>query len=282
MKADSLPFFALAAALALARPPLAANAAPANPNSHFANIDQLIHQPVVSNTAPKAPSVVPKAASPQKPAPPQTAAAPAAAVPTPAAPIVVADTNATGPAPISLTGYVPDDKYKLRVGDKISLQILEDRDAPKGLLVADSGELDAPYVGRVAAADKTCRELAQELKSQLEKEYYYRATVIIAVDVFNKILGRIYVWGQVKQQGPVELLVNEDLTVGKAVLRAGGFGDFADEKHVQVIRPGGTNGAPAQSFTLNMVEILKKGKTDKDMVLQPGDSINVPSRIWNF
>ena len=98
--------------------------------------------------------------------------------------------------------------------------------------------MDAPYVGRVAAADKTCKELAQELKAQLEKEYYYRATVIIAVDVFNKILGRIYVWGQVKQQGPIDLLVNEDLTVGKAVLRAGGFGDFADEKHVQVIRPG--------------------------------------------
>src|SRR5207249_5673926 len=103
MKADSLAFFALAAAVALARPPLAANAAPANPNSHFANIDQLIHQPVVSNTAPQA-------TSPQKPAPPQTAAAPAAAVPTPAAPTAVADTNATGPAPISLTGYVPDDK----------------------------------------------------------------------------------------------------------------------------------------------------------------------------
>src|ERR1051325_3405109 len=31
----------------------------------------------------------------------------------------------------SLSGYVPDDKYRLRAGDKVSLQILEDRDLPK-------------------------------------------------------------------------------------------------------------------------------------------------------
>src|SRR5438477_5663274 len=100
------------------------------------------------------------------------------------------------PAPVVATrsGYVADDKYKLRAGDKVSLQIIEDRDAPKSLVVADSGELDIPYIGRVAAAEKTCKQIAGELKALLEKEYYYRATVVLALDVANKFLGRIYVW----------------------------------------------------------------------------------------
>ena len=191
-------------------------------------------------------------------------------------------TNAAGAAPASLSGYVPDDKYKLRVGDKISLQILEDRDAPRGLVVADSGELDVPYVGRVAAADKTCKQLAEELKARLEKEYYYRATVIIALDVANKFLGRIYVWGQVRSQGPIDLGVNENLTVGKAILRAGGFGDFANKKRVKVVRGGGTEGAAKQSFELNLIDILEKGQTERDVVLQPDDFIIVPSRLINF
>ena len=191
-------------------------------------------------------------------------------------------TNAAGAAPASLSGYVPDDKYKLRVGDKISLQILEDRDAPRGLMVADSGELDVPYVGRVAAADKTCKQLAEELKARLEKEYYYRATVIIALDVANKFLGRIYVWGQVRSQGPIDLGVNENLTVGKAILRAGGFGDFANKKRVKVVRGGGTEGAAKQSFELNLIDILEKGQTERDVVLQPDDFIIVPSRLINF
>jgi protein involved in polysaccharide export with SLBB domain len=191
-------------------------------------------------------------------------------------------TNATGSGPVSLSGYVPDDKYKLRVGDKISLQILEDRDAPKSLVVADSGELDVPYIGRVAASDKTCKQLADELKARLEKEYYHRATVIIALDVANKLLGRVYVWGQVRQQGAIDVAVNEHLTAGKAILRAGGFGDFANKKRVKLIRGGGADGTGKQTFELNMVEILERGQTEKDVVLQPDDFIIVPSRLINF
>ena len=194
----------------------------------------------------------------------------------------IAGTNATATTAVSLNGYVPDDKYKLRVGDKISLQILEDRDLPKGLVVADSGELDVPYVGRVAASDKTCKQLAEELKTRLEAEYYYRATVIIALDAANKLLGRIYVWGQVRNQGPIDIAVNENLTAGKAILRAGGFGDFANKKRVKIVRGGGVEGTSKQSFELNMVDILEKGKTEKDVTLQPDDFIIVPSRLINF
>jgi protein involved in polysaccharide export with SLBB domain len=188
----------------------------------------------------------------------------------------------TPSAPASLSGYVPDDKYKLRVGDRISLQIMEDRELPKSLMVADSGEVDVPYVGRVAASDKTCHQLADDLKAQLEKEYYYRATVIIALDVVNKFLGRVYVWGQVKNQGPVDIAVNENLTAGKAILRAGGFGDFANKKKIKVVRGGTVENPGKQNFELNMVDILESGKTEKDVVLQPDDFIIVPSRLINF
>jgi protein involved in polysaccharide export with SLBB domain len=188
----------------------------------------------------------------------------------------VSTTNAAA----ALSGYVADDKYKLRAGDKVSLQITEDKEPPKSLVVADSGELDIPYVGRVMAADKTCKQLAGELKTLLEKEYYYRATVILALDAANKLLGRIYVWGQVRNQGPIDITLNENLTAGKAILRAGGFADFANRKRVKVVRGAGPEGK--KNFELNMTEILEQGKTEKDIILQPDDSIIVPSRLINF
>lgn len=195
-----------------------------------------------------------------------------------AAPTAVV-TNATLP---SLIGYVPDDKYKLRVGDRISFQIVEDRDVPKGLVVADSGEVDMVYLGRVAAADKTCKQLADELKARLEKKYYYHATVIVALDVANRVLGRIYIWGQVRNQGPMEIAINENLTVGKAIMRAGGLGDFANKKRVKLIRGAGPNGSAKQNVELNLFEILDEGKSEKDVVLQPDDLIIVPSRLVSF
>ena len=197
--------------------------------------------------------------------------------------VVATGTNLSSVLPANLTGYVPDDKYKLRAGDRVAFQVLEDRDAPKSLVVTDSGELDVPYLGRLAASDKTCKQLGDELKQQLEKEYYYRATVVLALDVANKYVGRLYLWGQVRNQGPIDMLVNENLTVGKAILRAGGFGDFANKKKVKVVRGGGAGGAEGkQTFELNMVEILEEGKTEKDIALQPDDFILVPSRLINF
>jgi protein involved in polysaccharide export with SLBB domain len=148
--------------------------------------------------------------------------------------------------------------------------------------VADSGDLDVPYVGRVPAADKTCKQLADELKTQLEKEYYHRATVVIALDLANKLLGRVYVWGQVRNQGPIDMALNENLTAGKAILRAGGFADFANKKRVKVIRGAGADGTGKRTFELNMVDILEKGKSEEDVVLQPDDFIIVPSRLINF
>jgi protein involved in polysaccharide export with SLBB domain len=107
---------------------------------------------------------------------------------------------------------------------------------------------------------------------------------VLALDTANKLLGRVYVWGQVKAQGPVDMIVGDNLTAGKAILRAGGFGDFANKKKVRVLRGASLAGAgtPKQMFELNMVEILEQGKTEKDVILLPDDFIIVSSRLINF
>lgn len=191
----------------------------------------------------------------------------------------VVATNST-PGETTVGSYVLDDKYKLSPGDKVSFQILEDRDPPKSLIVTDSGELDVPYIGRVVAANKTCRQLANELKAQLEKEYYYRASVVLALDAATKIRGKVYIWGQVRNQGPIEIPSGENFTVGKAILRAGGFGDFAKKTAVKLIRS--DENGKKETFELDMEQILEKGKTEEDMTVQPDDFIIVPERLVNF
>src|SRR5262245_19443673 len=62
---------------------------------------------------------------------------------------------------ISLPGS--ERTYRLRAGDKISFQVKEDKEPSKVLVVADSGDLDFPCLGRVMAAGKTCSELADEV-----------------------------------------------------------------------------------------------------------------------
>lgn len=172
-----------------------------------------------------------------------------------------------------------DDNYRLAIGDSINFQIMEDGDDPQSLTVMDSGDVEVPYIGRYPAAGKTCKELAKQVKTELEKKYYYRATVIISVkSVVSE--GVVYLEGGVKTPGPLEMPRDDVLTVSKAILRAGGFDDYADEKHVRVTRRGenGTNDV----FIVNVAAVLNKGHTEDDRQVEPGDLIFIPEKTINW
>jgi len=106
--------------------------------------------------------------------------------------------------------------------------------------------------------------------------------VVLSLNIANRLWGRVYILGQVRQQGPLDVQVNENLTAGKAILRAGGFADFANKKKVTVVRANSDPKGKPQTFDLDMTQILEEGKIEKDIVLQPNDLIIVPSRLINF
>ncbi len=192
--------------------------------------------------------------------------------------VAVAGTNTA-----LLSADALDDTVKLGLGDRLSFRILEDKDDPKTLMVADSGELEVPYLGRVMAKGKTCRVLASEIKTALEKKYYYHATVILDVDLLSKSHGRVYIAGRVHVPGFQDIPTDETYTAGKAILRAGGFTDFADKRHVKITRKQ-TAGGTAQDVVqiVDLGAVLERGQEDKDVALQPDDLIYVPARMVNF
>ncbi len=173
---------------------------------------------------------------------------------------------------------VLDDKKRLGSNDYVSFRVVEDRDnESQQLRINDNGELEVPYAGLVPAAGRTCKQLAYAVKAALEREYYYNATVIIAVNrVSEKSRGKIYVYGSVKGQGPQEIPADETYTISKAVIRAGGFGDFANKRKVKLTRKSG------QDVILDLKRVIEEGRTDEDVVLQPDDQIYVPQRLINM
>lgn len=189
-------------------------------------------------------------------------------------------TNA--PASTNSLAQPLDDKHKLVIGDRLSFKIKEDEEDPKSLIVADNGELEVPYIGRVTAETKTCKQLAQEIKTALEKDYYYTATVSIAVDLMAKTHGRVYLIGALRMPGPQDIPSDEVLTLSKAILRSGGFSDFADKKNVKITRKTGPNESDKQTFVVNVGEIYDKGAVESDIQLEPGDMILVPDRKIRF
>ena len=175
-----------------------------------------------------------------------------------------------------------DDQYRLAIGDRISFRIEEDENEPMPLIVMDSGDLEVPYIGHYPAAGKTCKELAQALKVELEKAYYYRATVIISVDLMTKSRGKVYLVGPVRMPGPEDIPSDEVLTLSKAILRAGGFTDFADKHNVKITRQESAGKSGKVTLVVDVGQIFDKGKTENDVALKPGDLIYIPERMIRF
>jgi len=176
---------------------------------------------------------------------------------------------------------VLDDKYKLVIGDQLSYRVIEDEDDPVALLVTDSGEIQVPYLGRYPAEGKTCKELAAAIKTELEKNYYKQASVIVAVNAKPRSRGKVYLFGSVRAPGSLEISSDEKLTVSRAILRAGGFTDFANQKKVEIARVDG-NGK-STTITVDVSRILgKPGDLASDVVLQPEDLITVSDRMIRF
>jgi protein involved in polysaccharide export with SLBB domain len=143
--------------------------------------------------------------------------------------------------------------------------------------------LDIPELGLITAAGKTCKELAFQIKSNLLQTTYYRATVIIGIDLLNKTMSgrRIYLAGEIRRPGPQEIPAGQIWTVSKAILSAGGFTEYANKKEVRLVRSASASG-PGKTIILNIADIWEKGHTELDLPVEAEDLIFVPGRAVNF
>lgn len=197
-------------------------------------------------------------------------------------PVAAAATNTAGHRTTINSMAELDNTHKLGPGDRVTYRVMEDQDEPVSLIITDSGELPVPYLGLVRATGKTSLAVAKEIKNMLERQHYYQATVIIAVELVNKtrVTGKVYVTGHVRNPGGFDIPAGESFTVSKAILKAGGFSDFSDRRRVRIVRATGPDNK--KTFVVNVQEIWDKGKLEDDIEIQPDDMIVVSGRLVNF
>jgi polysaccharide export outer membrane protein len=180
----------------------------------------------------------------------------------------------------------PADRDKvLGAGDIVTLEILEDKAAPVPKRVSDTGDLDVPYIGRVHVAGRNCSEAAAQISKLLEAEYYFTATVRLAIDQVsnvkaNGIAGKIYLSGDVKAPGPQEIPPGEKLTVSGAVVKAGGGTQFADLRKTKVTRK--NKDGTSKTIIVDVKAVLEQGKLEQDVELMDGDFVFVPRRLFTW
>jgi protein involved in polysaccharide export with SLBB domain len=160
----------------------------------------------------------------------------------------------------------------LRVGDPIELKIggvpaEEQQQVNNTYTVDTTGAINLPYINKVHAEGLTPAQLAQAIEgSYRANKVFTNPTVTILMQPTARFVN---VGGAVR--APNRIPFTEDITLLSAINAAGGFNDFADQKHVRLLR-----GNSAKVYDIRQF----RRDPSLDPKLQPGDRIEVPQSFF--
>ena len=171
----------------------------------------------------------------------------------------------------------PPEAYRIGRGDKLSIKFFSHPELNEtDLLVRPDGFISPQIINEIRAEGQT----VAELRTALERAYNeILLQPIITVSVVDFVTPRIFVGGQINKPGRYD--IREAGTLVQAIFLAGGFTANARRSMVIHARPNGQGDWQIQ--TANVMKILERKGTEKDLVLQDGDYVFVPdSKIYQL
>jgi len=160
----------------------------------------------------------------------------------------------------------------LRIGDPVELKIggvpAEDQNQVNNTYSVDvGGSVNLPYIGKVHAEGLTPAQLSRSIEESFRSNKIYsnpNITILMAPTArFVNVGGSV--------RSPSRVPFTEDMTLLTAINAAGGFNDFADQRHVRLLR--------GNDATVYDVRRFRKDPS-QDVRLRPGDKIEVPQSFF--
>ena len=183
---------------------------------------------------------------------------------------------------LAATSATAQGNYRIKSGDTVAIEVLEDSSLNRQLLVLPDGTVNFPFAGTVVVGGRTAGEVQNAIASAISSNFATPPTVFVSVaSVFARPStggGRstidVYFTGEVGAPGLKPLA--RGTTFLQAIAQSGGFTNFAATKRVQLRRTD-RSGKPSV-FTINYRALSDGAALENDIVLQDGDVILVPER----
>ena len=170
--------------------------------------------------------------------------------------------------------------YKVKPGDVLQIEVLEDASLNRSALVLPDGTISFPLAGNVRAAGRSVNQIRDTLAERLASNFATKPTVFVALATLGKrAAGKprtisIFALGELAKPG--EHKMKRGTTLLQFLAQAGGFTKFAATKRIQ-IRRRDPNTGQEHVFGFNY-DALEKGRGRGFGPLRDGDVIVVPQR----
>jgi len=156
--------------------------------------------------------------------------------------------------------------YIIGAEDVLLIRVWRDPEVSGTVMVRPDGRITLQLLGEIQAAGMTPEALTQVVYDGLSKlKTLDKSEVTVSVQTVNS--KKYYLQGEIVKPGSYPLLI--PTTVLEALVNAGGFRDFANQKKIVILRG-------SARFEFNYKEVIAGKKREQNIYLQPGDQIIVP------
>ncbi len=166
--------------------------------------------------------------------------------------------------------------YALGPRDVVKITVWSHQDLSGEFAVGVDGSIKFPLVGQVVASGLTESQLAEKLRTLLEKDYLVNPQVFVGVTEYKS--KKVIVLGEVTKPGAYPL--TGDVTLLE-ILSQAGLSSTAG-KEVMLVRAGqklaSTSGSPAAVNTIKRLSLDKIRSVDpsENILVEDGDTVFVP------
>ncbi len=171
--------------------------------------------------------------------------------------------------------------YTVTLTDLLRVDIYQEDDLKTMSRVDAKGTINLPLVGEVRVVGLTVRD-AQKAVENAYRDGRYLRNPQVTINIESYASREVSIQGMVRAPGRYPLPIETNMSILELVTKAGGFTDTAKGTAVNITRI--SSDGKKQVFTVD-VDSLIKGKdkaniNDNSLVIQPGDIVYVPERIF--
>jgi len=161
-----------------------------------------------------------------------------------------------------------ENEYVIGPTDILEIQVWREPTLSRTVPVRPDGKITLPLLDDIQAAGLTPLQLKAKLEKALAKFINNPKVSVSVQEIKSK---KIYVLGQVNTPG--EYPLRHNMTVMQALSLAGGLAEWADAGNIVIIR---NENGKQKRIKFNYKKVLKGKDLEKNIFLEPGDTIVVP------
>ncbi len=184
----------------------------------------------------------------------------------------------------SIQALHAQNSYRIQPGDTLAIEVLEDGDLNRTVLILPDGSFNFPFAGTVRAGGRTAEQIRAAVTAAISRNFASTPNVFVSVrsvrpveEAPEAVAEGISVFFLGEIGNPGERRIPHGTTFLQAMSQAGALTRFAATKRVQLRR---TNTATGQQTVkeINFKALTRGARLQRSIIMQDGDVVLIPER----